>query len=186
MDRRVARFAAEMYRDVVDGSRRRPVSGGAAAPAPVAPMASTSSISKTRSRSGETKPNLARWAVLERCAEACPRIAEGHGERLMGACVFQMRPGLDADAVRGDALVRDLRSGLIGQRSQALFRMFETIERRVELHLAEGADIGEAHAVGRQNPGEGMQDHRRHAQRIGDEAGVLPARAPEARQARIS
>ena len=45
-----------------------------------------------------------------------------------------------------------------------------------------GADGGEAHAIGGEEAGEGVQQHRGHAQRVGDEAGVLAAGATEAVQ----
>ena len=41
------------------------------------------------------------------------------------------------------------------------------------------ADLGEAHAIGRQQPGQRMQQHRLDAERIGDEAGMLAAGAAE-------
>ena len=46
--------------------------------------------------------------------------------------------------------------------------------------LARGADVGEAHAVGGQQRRERMDQHLGHAERIGDQAGVLAAGAAEA------
>jgi hypothetical protein len=46
--------------------------------------------------------------------------------------------------------------------------------------LAAGKDACEAHAVGRQHAREGVNEDRLHAQRIGDQAGVLAAGAAEA------
>ena len=42
---------------------------------------------------------------------------------------------------------------------------------------AGGADRGEPHAVGRQHAGQRMDQHRCHAERVGDEAGMLAAGA---------
>ncbi len=46
--------------------------------------------------------------------------------------------------------------------------------------LARGEDAGHADAIGRQQTGEGMDEHGLHAQRIGHQAGVLAAGAAEA------
>ena len=53
---------------------------------------------------------------------------------------------------------------------------------RLDRLLAQRAHVGEAHAVGRQHAGERMDEHARHAERVGDEARVLAARAAEAAQ----
>ena len=54
------------------------------------------------------------------------------------------------------------------------------VEGRFDRLLPQGPDVGEAHAVGREDAGEGMDQHRRHAERIGHQAGVLAAGAAEA------
>ena len=54
--------------------------------------------------------------------------------------------------------------------------------RLLDRLLAQRAHVGEAHAVGREHAGERMDEHARHAERVGDEARVLPARAAEAAQ----
>ena len=48
--------------------------------------------------------------------------------------------------------------------------------------LPQRAHVGEAHAVRRQHAGERMDEHARHAERVGDEARVLAAGAAEAAQ----
>ncbi len=53
---------------------------------------------------------------------------------------------------------------------------------RLDRLLAQRAHVGEAHAVGREHAGERMDEHARHAERVGDQAGVLAARAAEAAQ----
>src|SRR5262249_381783 len=46
--------------------------------------------------------------------------------------------------------------------------------------LARGADVSESHAVGGKKRGERMNQYLGHAERIGDETGVLPASTAEA------
>ena len=53
------------------------------------------------------------------------------------------------------------------------------VQRGLDGLLAHGDDVGEPDPVGRQHPGQGMDQHRRHAQRVGHGAGVLAARAAE-------
>ena len=53
-------------------------------------------------------------------------------------------------------------------------------ERLLDRLLARGADVGEPHAVGREQRRERMDQHRGHAERVGDEARVLAAGAAEA------
>jgi hypothetical protein len=86
---------------------------------------------------------------------------------------------LDPDA-RAGCPGGDLGRASRAQRGQSLFRLFETVRPASNCVLPQGADIGQAHAVGRQDAREGVHEHRLHAQRIGDEAGMLPARAAEA------
>ncbi len=43
--------------------------------------------------------------------------------------------------------------------------------------LAVAADVGKAHAIGRQHAGEGVDVDRLHAERVGNQAGVLAAGA---------
>ena len=106
--------------------------------------------------------------------------AESDVERLVRAFVAQMRAAADLDL--GHALGAHLGARLIGQRVQPGARLIGSSERRVELRLAQGADIGEPHAEGGQYASVWMQEHPLHAQRVGDETGVLPAGAAEALQ----
>ena len=59
-------------------------------------------------------------------------------------------------------------------------RQHRVAEWLFERLLARGADVGEAHAVGGQQRRERMDQHLGHAERIGDQAGVLAAGAAEA------
>ena len=56
------------------------------------------------------------------------------------------------------------------------------VQRRLERRLAQRAHVGEAHAVRRQHARQRMDEHARHAERIGDRARVLAAGAAEAAQ----
>ncbi len=53
-------------------------------------------------------------------------------------------------------------------------------ERLLDRLLADAADIGDAHTIRRQQRRQRMDQHAGHAERIGDEAGVLAAGAAEA------
>ncbi len=53
-------------------------------------------------------------------------------------------------------------------------------ERQLDRLLPRRADVGEPHAVGRQQRRERVDQHLGHAQRVGDQAGVLAAGAAEA------
>jgi hypothetical protein len=105
--------------------------------------------------------------------------AERHGQRLVRPGIAQMRAGLDPDA-GVDALASTSARASSASSGQSLFRLFDLTTGRIELDLPHRADIGEPHAIGRQDAREGVDEHRLHAQRIGDEAGMLPARAAEA------
>src|SRR3546814_10880885 len=90
---------------------------------------------------------------------------------------------LDAYAI--DTLRRKLRRS----------RMGEVVERRLERRqdgfvkprldrlLAHRPHVGEAHPVGRKHTGEGMDEHRLHAERVGNQAGVQIGR--ESRRERM-
>ena len=104
----------------------------------------------------------------------------GSLQRLVRSHVAQMR-GVD-DAGFGDALPEDLGAGLLGHGVEPRLGLGGAIERQVGLHLAHGPDFGKTHAVGGEHPGMGMDQDAPHAERVGDEAGVLPAGAAEALQ----
>ncbi len=91
---------------------------------------------------------------------------------------------LDADVGGFGTLVGQRRAGIdrqpIGQRLQV--RHGIRGQRHLDRLLAHHRLVGEAHAVRGQHAGEGMDEHRFHAQRIGDQAGVLAAGAAETLQ----
>ncbi len=95
-----------------------------------------------------------------------------------------MQRALGPDAISGDALRRDV--GARG-RSERRERIPGLCQRRLRQHglerlLPQRAHVGKAHPVRRQHAGQRMQQHARHAERVGDEARVLAARAAEAAQ----
>ena len=80
------------------------------------------------------------------------------------------------------SLTDDLLGPVLLHRCQNIAQLADQLVRqnRFDRVLAENPQIGETHPVGRQHAGEGMDEHARHAQRIGDQAGVLATRAAEA------
>ena len=56
------------------------------------------------------------------------------------------------------------------------------VSARLDRLLPQRAHVGQTHAVRRQHAGERMDEDARHAERVGDEAGVLAAGAAEAAQ----
>ena len=106
---------------------------------------------------------------------------DGHFERRIRAGVAHVSPHVDGHFAGMHALSDDLRAAdapepvgfaaQIGERGLA--------ERLLERLLARGADIGEAHAIGREQRRERMDEHRLHRQRIRHEARMLAARAAE-------
>ena len=82
----------------------------------------------------------------------------------------------------GDALAAHLGQRLGGQLVQHGLGAGGLGDGALVLPLAQRADLGQPHAIGRQNAGIGVDENRLHPQRVGDGAGVLPARAAEAVQ----
>ena len=110
--------------------------------------------------------------------------AERHEEHGVGAVIAQVRLGQMLDGVLRQTLARQLRDVLVRepgpQRLQA--RQERLVEPRHDGSLPVGADVGEAHAIGREHAGQGMDEHLAHAERVGHQAGVLAAGAAEAVQ----
>jgi hypothetical protein len=133
-----------------------------------------------RARRDEAEPPLVQASKASRTAD---RVAQRHAQRRVGPGVFhqQAGDGLDADQghvlgpQRGFRLARQGRDldgevgGGVGQRP---------LDRR----LAQGPQVGQPHAVGRQHPRERVDHHLGHAQGVGHQAGVLAARPAEAGQ----
>ena len=103
---------------------------------------------------------------------------ERDGERGIGAGIVE-RGGGDAGegvapAQRGGGLGAERFGDLGGGGERRL------VERQFEVALADGAVVGEAHAIGGEHARERVDQHRLHAQLVGDETGVLPAGTAEA------
>ncbi len=110
--------------------------------------------------------------------------AELDDERRIGAVVAQMHAPHEADAFRSDALrdqllARHLRKPLQGAIQDGEIAGFEP---RFERLLAHRDGVGEPDAVGREHARERVHEDARHAERVGDQAGVLAGRAAEAAQ----
>ena len=110
------------------------------------------------------------------------RRAEVDGVRGVAALVAHMGAADEFDPLAGNGLLPELRFGrgrqIVQQRRERGHQRL--VEGRFDRLLPQRPDIGEAHAVGREHAGEGMDQHRRHAERVGHQAGVLAAGAAEA------
>ena len=95
-----------------------------------------------------------------------------------------MHEALDGDGVVLDALVEQLVGGRVAEVVGEALELAHgrAIERRLDRSLAAGALPREAHAVGGQQSRQRMHEHRLDAERVGDQAGVLPAGRAEAVQ----
>ncbi len=96
-----------------------------------------------------------------------------------------MQPATQRDVLARDRLGAQLLLGLGhdgGERGCEFAAVERFPQRLLERALAQRAHLGEAHAVGREHPGERMQQHARHAERGGHRAGMLAASATEADQ----
>src|SRR5262249_27750451 len=93
-----------------------------------------------------------------------------------------MRTDEHFHGIGGHALLDDFASCFVPQSSaDALDRCERALsEWLLDRLLARGADGSESHAVGEKKRGERMNQYLGHAERIGDETGVLPAGTAEA------
>ena len=109
-------------------------------------------------------------------------LRQRHGERRVGAGVAQVHETLDGDGVVLDALVEQLLGGraaeLVGEAFE--FAHGRVVQRRLDRSLAARPLLRQAHAVGRQKSRQRVHEHRLDAERVGDQAGVLPSRGAEA------
>ena len=148
---------------------------GADAPRPTPPR-------RSGALPGIRKEKRLRYAASKRGLHA-RRRAERHDQRRVGALVAQVHaPAHAAPLARRHALRDELvapprpraRSSAASSAAQASSSGASTA------CLAHRDLVGEAHAVGRQHAGERMDEDARHAERVGDQAGVLAAGAAEA------
>ena len=105
-------------------------------------------------------------------------------QRRVGAGVADMRPDDHLDLPRGDALAGDLGLGVLAEASALALDGGKCLGAEVFLdgELSRGADVGQAHAVGREQRRERVDQHLGHAECVGHEASVLAAGAAEAVQ----
>ena len=122
--------------------------------------------------------------VRQRDGLACPAVYREarHHQRRVGAGITDVRAHMHAHGVAGHALADHLVAGLA---AEALSRRDDgseraLAERLLDRLLARRANVGEPHAVGGQQRRERMDQHLGHAERVGDQAGVLAAGAAEA------
>src|SRR5262249_16950141 len=98
------------------------------------------------------------------------------------AGVTNMRAHKDLYLAGRNALAFDLLPGRFSEQCPYARDRLEGLaaKRKLDGLLARRADVGEAHAVGRKQRREGVNENARHAERVGYQAGMLAARAPEA------
>ena len=133
---------------------------------------------------GIRKANRLRYAASN-CATHVGERAERHDERRVGALVRRCTRCARCDRASGDALAREL-----GARRRPRARRARVAARAAPASSSGASTacsriarlVGEPHAVGREHAGERMDEHARHAERVGDQAGVLAAGAAEAAQ----
>ena len=116
--------------------------------------------------------------------QCCRGVGKGHHQRGVGAGVAQMDARDDADAFGRNVLPQHFTT----RRHRKVYQQIVETQTVLftELHLdrllAHRRDIGQPHAIGRQHTGQRVYVDARHAQRVGDQAGVLAAGAAKAGQ----
>ena len=109
-------------------------------------------------------------------------LGEVHDERRIRALVAHVRLAHHADAPGLRALAQDLGVAVGLELVQDGTHFADQIvgQDRLDRALAHDPEVRQAHAVGREHAGEGMDEHARDAERVGDQAGMLAAGAAEA------
>jgi hypothetical protein len=120
-----------------------------------------------------------RGRLVGRLEQARP---ERHDQRRVGPGIAQMEPLQHRDRARRHALGGERPGRLAGEvvRHGAQPRQQPRCQGRLDGPLAQHALVGQPHAVGREHTGQRVQQHPRHAERIGNQAGMLPAGTAEA------
>src|SRR6266536_491639 len=105
-----------------------------------------------------------------------------HDEPGVGPGVADVRADVDLYVGCAHALAGNLRASVLAQSAADARNFVEHLlaERRLDRLLARRADLGQAHAVGGQQRRERMDQDFRHAERVGDQTGMLAAGAAEA------
>ena len=121
-----------------------------------------------------------------RCWSRTRGVPRCDGERRHHQCsvragITDMRAHEDFDRWRGDALIHHFTPRLVRQRAADALDRGERgfSEWLLDRVLARGADVGEAHAVGGEERREWVDQYLGHAERVGNETGMLPAGAAE-------
>ena len=95
-----------------------------------------------------------------------------------------MQRGLDLDAICAYALRFDLAARKVGKLGEDRPRRLQRCGRKLRLDgfLAHRSHVGKSHAVGGEHASQRMNENARHAQSVGHQARMLPARAAETAQ----
>ena len=129
----------------------------------------------------------------EGIAPAISRLELGHHGRNIGEVDDQRRVGAVITKVHAPDHAHALRRHTLPEQFVAR-RYRQPLQHRLEFGdvvwlefyldrpLAHRGLVGKPHAVGRQHPGQRVDEHARHAQGVGHQAGVLPAGAAKAAQ----
>ena len=149
------------------------------------PTASASAASMTSGASPGSKPNRARCAAWN-AARIAARLAEGDRQRGVRALDLQVqRPAAAGSAAAGTPCASTSAAAADPSASSsaaAASRLSASSSASIAWRPRR-PDVGEPHAVGREQRGHRMDQAGPHPQRVGDGAGVLRPRAAEHRQA---
>ena len=107
-----------------------------------------------------------------------------HHDGGIGALIAQMSLRQAAHGGGGNALGHNLLRGVLAKLFQQAvqLRHGRRFENRLYGLFAQGPQVRQAHAIGRQHAGQGVQEYPRHAEGVGDVAGMLAAGPAEAVQ----
>ena len=157
---------------------RRPRS--AAARRQLQPTTSTDTASTMTGLPGMRKEKRREYSASN-AAVIVRQRADRDDDRGVGALVAQVRPVHGGDPLRRHALGGHLGPGVLLERVGVLGQPLEALagQRHLDGLLAHGDDVGQPDPVRGQHAGQRVDEHPGHAQRVGDRAGVLPARAAE-------
>ena len=154
------------------------------------PIASTATASIDQRLARHQEAVLRAIAALERSAISAATLVAtptGNLERRVGAFVLEVQRAPASRCRRAAMpcaldLVAALRVASSPSNALDCAERVAADSTRLDRLLAQRAHVGEPHAVRRQHARERMDEHARHAQRVGDEARVLAAGAAEAAQ----
>ena len=112
------------------------------------------------------------------------QVAARDRHRGVGSIVLEVRASHPADEGRVDAMPLDLGTRGLLELGRRLLHGGDGFarQRALERALPGGRDVGEAHAERGQHARERVDVHAPHAELVGDDARMLPARAAEAGQ----